>query len=216
MFRHAAPTVRAVTELPAPSPAPSEGPAADGGVTAIEPTVAGNGAGPQPRSGGVAPAPVWAQDHRRVGQLTVAWQIIGAVAWAAAFFALAGVWKASEEIGIATWWLGPRADPQPIVVRIIPFAICVAMALCAIYNVRRFPWISLAGSASIAVIAVFDIQNSGGLALAEFTIAGALALVSLASFGGRYVAGAAPEGPGDGTAGPEMAAPYAADHDPAG
>ena len=117
---------------------------------------------------------------------------MGAVAWAAAFFAFAGVWKASEEIGIATWWLGPRADAQPMTIRIVPFVLCVFLGLWAIYNVRGFPWASLAGSAGVAAIAVFDVSRSVGLAAAEFAIAGALAMVSLASFGGRYRAGAAP------------------------
>ncbi|MGI9645618.1 MAG: hypothetical protein ACR2O6_09950 [Ilumatobacteraceae bacterium] len=130
--------------------------------------------------------------RRVIGQLTVAWQIMGAVAWAAAFFAFAGVWKASEEIGIATWWLGPRADPQPITIRILPFVLCVFIGLWAIYNVRGFPWVSLAGSVAVAAIAAFDVSRSIGLAAAEFAIAGALALVSLASLGGRYRAGTAP------------------------
>jgi hypothetical protein len=108
------------------------------------------------------------------------------VAWTAAFFALAGVWKASEEVGIATWWLGPRADPQPMLVRILPFVLVVAVTLCAVYNVRVVPWISLAGAAAIASMAAIDLSYMTGLAVAEFAIAGALGLVSLASFGGRY------------------------------
>ncbi len=123
---------------------------------------------------------------RRAGQLTTAWQIMVAIAWSAAFFAFAGVWKASEEIGIATWWLGPRADPQPVPIRIIPFVIAVGIALLAVYNLRIVPWVSLAGSAVIAVIAGFDVSRSVGLAVTELAIAGALALVSAASFGGRY------------------------------
>lgn len=122
----------------------------------------------------------------RVGQLTTAWQIMVATAWTAAFLALAGVWKASEEVGIATWWLGPRADPQPVPVRILPFVIVVAVALCAVYNVRSVPWISLAGTAAIGVVAAIDLWYMPGLAAAEFAVAGSVGLVSLASFGGRY------------------------------
>ena len=156
-----------------------------------------------------------ALDPRRIGQLTVAWQIMAVVAWAAAFVAFAGVWKASEEIGIATWWLGPRADPQPMVVRVLPFVLCIFVALWAIYNRRGFPWVSLAGTAAIAVLAAVDLSRSVGLALAEFAIAGALLLVSLATFGGRYRAGVAPAAGTDAVAGPPPAGPPSPEAAPA-
>ncbi len=106
------------------------------------------------------------------------------IAWVGAFLAYMGVWKASEEIGIATWWLGPRSNPQPIWVRLVPFAIIAVVGILASYNVRRLPWISLGGSIALAVIAAGDISRSGGLATIEFAIAGSVALVSLGSFSG--------------------------------
>lgn len=102
-----------------------------------------------------------------------------AASWSAAFFAFAAVWKTSEEIGIGTWWLGPRAEPQPMVVRIIPFAITMLLGLLAIYNARRVALASIAGSLLIAGIAVFDMSLSGGLAAIEFAIAGFMLLISL-------------------------------------
>ncbi len=47
--------------------------------------------------------------------------------WVGVFVAYMAVWKASEEIGIATWWLGPRSDPQPLVVRLVPFIVASAV-----------------------------------------------------------------------------------------
>lgn len=108
------------------------------------------------------------------------------LAWAATFFAMAGVWKASEELGIATWWLGPRADPQPVVVRILPFALALAVGLCAVYNTRFVSWISIAGAVALGVVAAVDLSYMTELAMVEFAIAAAVGLVSLASFGGRY------------------------------
>jgi hypothetical protein len=102
------------------------------------------------------------------------------------FLAFSAVWKASEEIGIATWWLGPRSSPQPIVVRILPFVLAIAVGLAVMSNVRGAVWISLGGSAVIALIALVDVSRSGGLAAIEFAIAGAAALVSLAALSGRY------------------------------
>ncbi len=121
--------------------------------------------------------------HRRGG-----WPLI--LAWVGAFLAYLAVWKASEEIGIATWWLGPRSHPQPIPIRLIPFAVVAVFGILASFNVRRLPWISLAGSGALALIAIPDLSRSGGLAAIEFAIAGAVALVSLGSFTGTYRAAA--------------------------
>ncbi len=90
------------------------------------------------------------------------------------------------EIGIATWWLGPRSHPQPIYIRLIPFAVIAVFGVFASLNVRRLPWISLAGSGVLALIAIPDLSRSGGLAAIEFAIAGAVGLVSLGSFTGMY------------------------------
>jgi len=106
--------------------------------------------------------------------------------WVGVFVAYLAVWKASEEIGIATWWLGPSSNPQPVPVRLIPFLVAVVFGILASYNVRRMPWISLGGSAVLASIAVPDLSRSVGLATIEFVIAGAVALVSLASLTGTY------------------------------
>jgi hypothetical protein len=101
-----------------------------------------------------------------------------AASWSASFFAFAAVWKTSEEIGIGTWWLGPRSEPQPLSIRILPFVITMLMGLLAVYNVRRIAVMSIAASAFIAIIGVFDISRSGGLAAIEFAIAGSMLLVS--------------------------------------
>jgi hypothetical protein len=107
-------------------------------------------------------------------------------AWVGAFVAYLAVWKASEELGLATWWLGPRSDPQPILIRLVPFIVTAVFGILASYNVRRMPAIGLLGAAALAAIAVPDLSRSTGLAIIEFTIAGAVALVSAASFTGVY------------------------------
>ena len=106
--------------------------------------------------------------------------------WVGVFIAYMAVWKASDELGIATWWLGPRADPQPLLVRLIPFIVAAAFGLLAGYNVRRMPLLGLVGSVVLACIAVPDLSRSIGLALIEFSIAGAALIVSAASFTGTY------------------------------
>ena len=106
--------------------------------------------------------------------------------WTAAFFAFAAVWKTSQDIGIGTWWLGARAQPQPVVIKIIPFALAIVIGLAAIYNLRRVALISLAGSFGVALIAVFDTSRSGGLAAIEFAIAASVALISVGAFTGTH------------------------------
>ena len=115
----------------------------------------------------------------RVGQLSAGWQIMLAAAWAAAFFAFAAVWKTSEEIGIGTWWLGARAQPQPTLVRFAPFLLTLFIGTLAVYNVRRTALISAVAAISVAVIAAFDMSRSGGLAATEFAIAASMLLVSV-------------------------------------
>lgn len=108
------------------------------------------------------------------------------VTWIGAFLSYMAVWKASEEIGIGTWWLGARSTPQPIVIRLLPFVVTALFGMLAAYNVRRMPWISLFGAAILAGFAVPDLSRSTGLAVVEFAIAGAVAVVSLAALTGTY------------------------------
>ena len=122
----------------------------------------------------------------RQGQLTTAWRAMVVTTWVAAFVGYLAVWKASEEMGIATWWLGPRSSPQPIVIRLIPFVVTATFGILASYNVPRMPVIGLLGSLGLAAIAIPDLSRSTGLALIEFAIAGAVLLVSAASFTGTY------------------------------
>ncbi len=108
------------------------------------------------------------------------------LAWITAFFAYAGVWQASVQIGISTWWVGPRAQPTNIAVRLVPFYISLVVALLVVYNIRWIVRWSAAGVAASALIAVPDFSRSIGLGIAEAVIAGLLGVVTLASLTGRY------------------------------
>ena len=114
------------------------------------------------------------------------WRLLVGAAWIAAFFAYSAVWQASVQIGIGTWWLGPRAQPTNTLVRVVPFVLCIAMALCALYNVSRLLWLSMLGVALAVVISVPDVSRSVGLGVAELAIAGLVGLVTAAAFTGRY------------------------------
>lgn len=124
----------------------------------------------------------------RVGELTIAWRVALIVAWVGAFVAYMAVWKSSEEIGIATWWLGPRSSPQPLLVRLIPFIVSATFGALASFKMRNISLISVAGAVALGAIAIPDFSRSVGLAVIELVIGVAVALVSLASLTGRYQA----------------------------
>ncbi len=127
-----------------------------------------------------------ARRPHRPGQLDATWRAITVATWIGVFVAYLGVWKASEEIGLSTWWLGSRSNPQPLVIQLVPFFVAALFGSLASYNVRRLPWITLVGALVLAVIAVGDRSRSVGLATVEFAIAAAVLLVALGSFTGTY------------------------------
>ncbi len=124
--------------------------------------------------------------NARPGDLTTPWRIVLAASWVAAFFAYAAVWQASVQIGIGTWWIGPRAIPTPAYYRLLPFALTLALAMFVLYNTPRIVRISFAGTALAALIAIPDFSRSTGLALAELLIAGLLLLITVSALTGRY------------------------------
>lgn len=114
------------------------------------------------------------------------WRIALTAMWVLVFLAYLAVWKASEEIGIATWWLGARSDPQPVIVRLIPFIVIATFGALASFPMRHLPLIGVGGALVLGLIALPDFSRAAGLAVIEMTIAGAVAIVSLASLTGRY------------------------------
>ncbi len=106
--------------------------------------------------------------------------------WITSFFAYAGVWQASVQIGIGTWWVGPRAQPTNVAIKLIPFYLALIVALLIVYNVRWIVRWSATGVAVAALISVPDFSRSVGLGTAEAIIAGLLGLITLASLSGRY------------------------------
>ena len=99
---------------------------------------------------------------------------------------LAAVWNASVQIGLSTWWLGPRADPQPRYVQFAPFFPPALVLLATINQMRWIPWMGLAASAMVGAVGVGDLSRVTSLGLVELAIAGSAAAVSLASFSGVY------------------------------
>jgi hypothetical protein len=96
------------------------------------------------------------------------------------------VWKASRDIGLATWWLGPPGEPEPLYVKLLPFLAPAVMIAGALYGRRFLPWAGLLAAGVTAAIGVGDIGRVDGLAVAELLLAAGGAAVSAAALGGRY------------------------------
>lgn len=133
----------------------------------------------------------------RPGDLSVGWRAVTAGTWIGVVVGLAAVWNTSVQLGLSTWWLGPRADPQPLVVRFAPFVAPVLMLLATVNQVRWLGWCGLAAAAVVGGVAAGDVGRVTSLAVLEFAIAGAAALVSIASFTGTYRQAETEPGPDD-------------------
>lgn len=120
------------------------------------------------------------------GQLTNGWRFVTGLTWGLVIVAYVAVWKTSRELGLSTWWLGPFGDPQTPFVTMLPFIPPLVMVLLAVNNSRWLPRAGLGAAAVLAVIAVLDLGKVPRLALVELAIAGAGALISVASTAGRY------------------------------
>lgn len=150
---------------------------------------------PDPQSAAPLPPPenpvvlddarVGAAGPVRNGDVTFSWRVVLGLAWVLAFFAYAAVWQASVQIGIGTWWLGPRAQPTDVYVRLIPFVLPLLISLLLVYDVPRPVWFSTAAALASALIAVPDFGRTASLGTVELVIAALLLLVSVAATTGR-------------------------------
>ncbi|MEM8748112.1 MAG: hypothetical protein AAGF91_15530 [Actinomycetota bacterium] len=121
----------------------------------------------------------------REGSISFAWRAMLGIVWGAVLFAFAAVWQASVQIGIATWWLGPRSDPNPSVVRLLPFALAFVVLAAIAYDVRRLLTVSGAAAALIVLGCLADLDRSVGLAVTEIAIGVAVGLTTVAATTGR-------------------------------
>jgi hypothetical protein len=123
-------------------------------------------------------------DPARPGTLVAAWRVALVVTWALVVFAYASVWNVSVQLGLGTWWLGPRPNPQPLVVQMIPFLLAITFGVLSTTNIRRLPIINMLGAVLLGAIAIPDFSRSVGIATIELVIAFAVLLVAVGSFSG--------------------------------
>lgn len=155
---------------------------------------------PQPPAPRVGEAPFGAPIERREPrplELTPAWRTAYTVGWLCALLGMASVWKSSRTLGLSTWWLGPDADPQLLVVSLLPFVAPIALVVASMRNVRFLPHAGVVGGLVTLGVGLGDLGRFQGLATAELVIGGAALLVSIASFGGLYRVDRTPPGMAD-------------------
>ena len=122
----------------------------------------------------------------QVGELSPGWRIATFGIWLAVILAFAAIWNTSVQLGLSTWWLGPRADPQPRPIRLSPFIGPVLMLLGTINQVKWLGWFGLAVSGVLAGYGIADLSRVGSIAAVELIVAGLAAIASLASLTGTY------------------------------
>src|SRR5690606_36468594 len=124
-----------------------------------------------------APPPVEMRRARtpRAGELSARWRVITGITWILVRIALASVWKTSDQLGLSTWWLGPRGRPNSLLIQVLPFVPAVLMVLLASNHVKRVPWLGLGAALLIVVTGLFDLDRVLGLGILEIAIGGAAA-----------------------------------------
>lgn len=135
------------------------------------------------------PAPAAAatvEPHRaqRPGELSATWRLVFVIGWVGAILGFASVWKSSRTMGLSTWWLGPSADPRSVPVQLIPFVVPVLLVVATLRYGRFLPYWGVLGSLVLGLVGVADLNRFQRLAVVELAIAGAVLLVSVASFAG--------------------------------
>jgi hypothetical protein len=120
----------------------------------------------------------------RPHQLSMSWRTVVAVGWVGISLCVAAVWNSSRTMGLSTWWLGPDADPQPLVVQVLPFVLPILLVVGAVRNIRYLPWLGFLAAATLAGVGLGDLAPYGRYGVIELALAAAGALLSLASIAG--------------------------------
>lgn len=130
----------------------------------------------------------------RAGELSTAWRFGSIALWVGVVLAWSAIWNASVQLGLSTWWLGARGGPTPAVVRLLPFVAPAIMLLAIINNFRWTAYGGVLAAATLAAIAIGDLDRVQNIGLVELAVAITAGLASLASLAGTYRTVKAPAG----------------------
>jgi len=114
------------------------------------------------------------------------WRLTLVVAWIAVAVAIGSIWKTSDQLGLSTWWIGPRGEQQPRVVQLLPFLPALVMVIAVINNARRLPLLGAIASTLTMAVGVVDLWYFAKLGAVEIAVGVAAGAISLASAAGVF------------------------------
>lgn len=120
-----------------------------------------------------------------VPQLTRTWRNVTALSWLVLGLAILALAISSRSLGKPTWWLGPESQPRFFILWATPFVPPLVSIIASLRFSRWATLVSLLSALTLAVVALFDIDSSPGIAVGEFVLAGAGVLIAIASLAGR-------------------------------
>ncbi len=120
----------------------------------------------------------------RPGSLTPRWTTTFWLGWAGVAGGFISVWYSSRVTGLATWWLGPEAEPRFVLVNLVPFVAPIGLCVLALSHRRWLPHLGIAGAAITAAVGAADLGRIRGYGIIELILAGAGLVLSVASFAG--------------------------------
>ncbi|HEY0521577.1 MAG TPA: hypothetical protein VGC84_18955 [Ilumatobacteraceae bacterium] len=140
-----------------------------------------------PDPGAAVPGQLWMEPPpKRAGDLTAAWRLAFGIGWAAILVGYSAVWETSRIIGLSTWWLGADAQPQLVIVKLLPFYAPLLVTGAAVATWRYLPYLGIFAALVGAAVSVGDLGRVRYIALVELALAGAGLCISVASFAGLY------------------------------
>jgi NADH:ubiquinone oxidoreductase subunit 3 (subunit A) len=101
--------------------------------------------------------------------------------WVGGILGYSTVWLVSRQIGLPTWWLGPRSQPTPLYIVALPFVLPVLMLLAISLNLKRLGLYGVVAACATVVIAAGDAQTQPGLAIIQLAVSAGLLCTSLAT-----------------------------------
>jgi len=124
-------------------------------------------------------------DEVNVSNGNPTWRRLATISWVGVLLCQVAVAVTSRNIGKSAWWLGPESNPQFPLVWAVPFLI-IAAALVATLRPRKHTiYIHLTGVVMLAAVATGDVQDSPGVAMLQYVVAGIALLVSIVSLAAR-------------------------------
>ncbi len=114
------------------------------------------------------------------------WRVVLMLGWVGGILGYSTIWAVSRQIGLPTWWLGPRSVPTPFYVVALPFLPPVIVLIALAIQLKRIAVLSLIAALATLGVAAGDANTQPGLALAQVAISVGLLSTSLAALiGGR-------------------------------